>query len=146
MDAPLGSISEDLDDRLCQTQNSLIIVMLKLFSRYVSVGVINTAIHWLCFAFLLHFFGVSQSVANLIAFCVAVTFSFFANARWTFNSQATSARYIVFVVFMGAMAAGTGFMADRLHISPLITLVSFSTISLVLGFFYSKFIVFRDTK
>jgi putative flippase GtrA len=118
--------------------------MLKLFSRYISVGVINTAIHWLCFAILLHALGASQAFANFAAFCVAVTFSFFANARWTFNSEATTIRYLAFVGFMGATAAGTGYLADKMHIAPVVTLVFFSAISLVLGFIYSKFIVFRD--
>ncbi|ARD61546.1 translocase [Kosakonia radicincitans DSM 16656] len=120
--------------------------MLKLFSRYVSVGVLNTAIHWLCFAAMLHFFDASQAIANVVAFCVAVTFSFFANARFTFNSQATTGRYIAFVAFMGVMAMLTGFIADQFNAPPLVTLIAFSAFSLVAGFIYSKLIVFRDAK
>lgn len=48
--------------------------MLKLFVRYTSVGVINTLLHWLVFA-ILFFAGSSQTIANLAAFCVAVTLS-----------------------------------------------------------------------
>ncbi|HDR2860592.1 TPA: GtrA family protein [Enterobacter asburiae] len=118
--------------------------MLKLFSRYVSVGVINTALHWICFGVLLHFFGARQAVANVIAFCVAVTFSFFANAKWTFKSQATSGRYAAFVIFMGIIAALTGHVADALGTPPVLTLASFSAFSLVCGFIYSKYFVFRD--
>ncbi|WP_189622985.1 GtrA family protein [Pseudocitrobacter faecalis] len=120
--------------------------MLKLFSRYLSIGVVNTAIHWLSFAALFHFLGTSQAVSNVVAFCVAVTFSFFANAKFTFNSQATTSRYIAFVMFMSAMAMITGFIADRLNAPPILTLVAFSAFSLVAGFVYSKFIVFRDVK
>ncbi|MCM7835167.1 GtrA family protein [Enterobacter asburiae] len=120
--------------------------MLKLFTRYVSVGVVNTALHWLCFGALMHFIGANQAVANVVAFCIAVTFSFFANAKWTFKSQATSARYIAFVIFMGVMAAVTGFIADVIGAPPVVTLIAFSAFSLVAGFIYSKFIVFRDAK
>jgi len=120
--------------------------MLKLFSRYVSVGVLNTALHWLCFGALLHFFGVSQAIANVLAFCIAVTFSFFANAKWTFKSQATSGRYLAFVLFMGIMAGLTGYFADTVGAPPVVTLIAFSGFSLVAGFIYSKFIVFRDAK
>ncbi|QXR22003.1 GtrA family protein [Citrobacter freundii] len=120
--------------------------MLKLFSRYVSVGVLNTAIHWVCFGVLLSMIGLNQAISNLIAFCVAVTSSFFVNAKWTFKSKATTGRYVAFVIFMGAMAALTGYIADRLHTPALITLITFSGFSLVAGFIYSKFIVFRDTK
>ena len=120
--------------------------MLKLFTRYVSVGVINTALHWLCFGALMHFLGATQAVANVIAFCIAVTFSFFANAKWTFNSQATSGRYAAFVFFMGIMAALTGYVADSIGAPPVVTLIAFSAFSLVAGFIYSKIIVFRDAK
>ncbi|NIF35676.1 GtrA family protein [Enterobacter sp. Tr-810] len=120
--------------------------MLKLFSRYVSLGAVNTALHWICFGVLFHFFGTSQALANVIAFCIAVTFSFFANAKWTFKSKATSVRYMAFVVFMGAMAAMTGYTADFIGTPPIVTLIAFSGFSLVVGFIYSKFIVFRDAK
>ena len=88
----------------------------------------------------------NQAISNLIAFCVAVTFSFFVNAKWTFKSKATTGRYVAFVIFMGCVATLTGYIADRLHAPALITLMAFSGFSLVAGFIYSKFIVFRDAK
>ncbi|MBJ9210274.1 GtrA family protein [Citrobacter portucalensis] len=120
--------------------------MLKLFSRYVSVGVMNTAIHWLCFGAMFSLIGFSQSISNLVAFCIAVTFSFFVNAKWTFKSKATTGRYVAFVIFMGLMATLTGYIADQLHAPALSTLIAFSAFSLVAGFVYSKLIVFRDAK
>lgn len=140
------SIDTSSDGRISASKNSLIFIMLKLFSRYVSVGVLNTAIHWVCFGVMLSLIGMNQAISNLVAFCVAVTFSFFVNAKWTFKSKATTGRYVAFVIFMGAMAALTGYIADRLHAPALITLIAFSGFSLVAGFIYSKFIVFRDTK
>lgn len=140
------SIDPFTDAKLLGFKNSLIFIMLKLFSRYFSVGVLNTALHWICFCALLHFFGASQALANVVAFCIAVTFSFFANAKWTFKSQATSGRYIAFVFFMGLMAALTGYIADTIVAPPVVTLVGFSAFSLVAGFVYSKFIIFRDAK
>lgn len=117
--------------------------MLKLFTKYASVGVINTLIHWVVFAMVFSG-GADQALSNFSAFCVAVTFSFFANARWTFRSEATTIRYMIYVVFMGALASMIGWAADKLHLHPVITLVVFSAISLVCGFFYSKFIVFKE--
>lgn len=145
-DAVMSTVWMD-DARLQTFLNSLIsIMLLKLFSRYVSVGVLNTAIHWVCFAIMLSLLGFNQAISNLVAFCVAVTFSFFVNAKWTFKSKATKGRYAAFVVFMGAMAALTGYVADLLHSPAIITLIAFSAFSLVAGFIYSKFIVFRDAK
>jgi len=119
--------------------------MLKLFAKYLSVGVVNTLLHWLVFA---AFFmrGATQTCSNLAAFCVAVTFSFFANARWTFNAKATTIRYIMFVVFMGIMASVVGWIGDKTNSKPIITLLTFSIISLVCGFIYTKFIIFRVKK
>ncbi|WP_174507970.1 GtrA family protein [Klebsiella oxytoca] len=117
--------------------------MLQLFARYTSIGVINTLIHWAIFG-LIHAFGAGQSLSNLIAFSVAVTFSFFANAKWTFKAQATTVRYTMYVVFMGAMAAFIGWIADKMHIPAVMTLIVFSAISLVCGFLYSRLCVFRD--
>ncbi|MDO6405285.1 GtrA family protein [Pantoea phytobeneficialis] len=119
--------------------------MLKRFTRYASIGVLNTLIHWVIFGTLYNL-GFKQSVSNFIAFCTAVTFSFFANARWTFNAQATTARYIFYTVFMGATALAVGWAADNAHINPLLTLILFSAISLVCGFFWSKLFVFRVRK
>ncbi|WP_343553212.1 GtrA family protein [Pantoea sp.] len=119
--------------------------MLKLFARYSSIGVINTLLHWAVFA-LLYALGSSQSIANVAAFCLAVTFSFYANARWTFNSEATGKRYSLYVIFMGAVALGIGHLADRIVLNPLITLITFSLVSLIAGFIYSHFIVFRIKK
>lgn len=47
---------------------------------------------------------------------------------------------------MGMIAVMIGSYADRLKVSPVVTLVVFSGISLVCGFIYSKYIIFRVRK
>lgn len=116
--------------------------ILSMFSRYLSVGVINTAIHWVVF-FILYFCGLGQFISNIVAFTVSVTFSFMVNACFTFRKKATSSRYIYYIAFMGGLAAMTGYISDNIAISPIVTLVMFSIISLFVGFLYSKFFVFR---
>jgi len=115
------------------------------FLRYLLVGVLNTSVHWAVFA-VIFFYGASQSLSNFIAFCIAVTLSFFINAKWTFNSDATTIRYMMYVAFMGAMASLVGWIADEMKVNPVVTLVIFSIISLICGFIYSKFIIFRLAK
>lgn len=119
--------------------------MVKLFARYASVGLVNTLIHWVVFS-ALYTLGQPQSMANFAAFCCAVTFSFFANAKWTFSAQVTTIRYLLYLFFMGGMATAVGLYADRTHANPIVTLVVFSAISLVCGFIYSKYVVFKDRK
>jgi putative flippase GtrA len=105
----------------------------------------NTCAHWAVFALML-FSGFSQSVSNVVALSIAVTVSFFANAKWTFKAQATTNRYTVYVLFMGGMASLIGWAADTLHAPPIVTLVTFSVFSLICGFIYSKLVVFREDK
>ncbi|HGM5490497.1 TPA: GtrA family protein [Serratia fonticola] len=118
---------------------------MNIFLRYASIGVLNTLVHWVVFALML-LSGSTQSISNVVAFCIAVTFSFFANARWTFKSEATPVRYMVYVLFMGGMAFAVGWCADKINANPIVTLVSFSALSLVCGFIYSKLVVFKDDK
>jgi putative flippase GtrA len=113
------------------------------FSKFVSVGFLNTLIHWSTFL-VLHVMGFSQALSNLAAFCLAVSFSFYANAHYTFKARATGSRYLQFVGFMGLLSLCVGYAADRLALPGLITLIVFSTISLVCGFFYSKCFIFRE--
>ena len=48
--------------------------MLKLFAKYVSIGVINTLIHWIVFAVCLYVFQTSKALGNFSGFVVAVSF------------------------------------------------------------------------
>lgn len=113
------------------------------FTRYLSVGVINTAIHWLVFIIAYNAFQSTQALANFGAFCVAVTFSFFANARWTFDSEATTIRYMLYVFFIGTLASAIGWYGDSFSLNPAVTMIIFSGISLTCGFIFSRFFIFR---
>lgn len=120
--------------------------MFKLFAKYTTVGVLNTGLHWLVFSLLHLAGGLDQARSNLASFCVAATFSFYVNARYTFQAQATSLRYVLFIGFMGLCSWLVGYIGDRLQLHALVTLVAFSAISLVLGFCYSSMFVFRTRK
>ncbi|MCM2472782.1 GtrA family protein [Rhizobium sp. CG5] len=114
-----------------------------MFSRYVIVGVANTAIHWAIFFIFFQLLEQDQSVSNLIAFIAAVTFSFFVNARFTFRSTISSMRYLLYVGFLGLMSFLFGRLADVFDLPAILTLVSFSAFSLLFGFLFSKYVVFR---
>jgi len=115
------------------------------FLRFALVGAVNTGIHWSIFGASVYL-GLSQALSNLIAFLCAVTFSFFANSAFTFKASPTAKRYIAFTLFMGGMAVSFGYTADILHVNPVITLISFSGLSLIAGFIYSKYFVFKEYK
>ncbi|HHR9803548.1 TPA: GtrA family protein [Salmonella enterica subsp. enterica serovar Mbandaka] len=120
--------------------------MLRLFAKYTSIGILNTLIHWVVFAVCIYGLHTNQALANFAGFVIAVSFSFYANAKFTFNAATTTSRYMLYVGFMGTLSAAVGWAADMCGLPPLVTLVTFSAISLVCGFVYSKYIVFRDAK
>jgi len=106
------------------------------------VGILNTAIHWVIF-FILVRFDLSQSLSNLFAFASAVSFSFYANGKYTFKSKTSLRRYSIFTAFMGFIAFAFGSAADYLELPGLVTLILFSGTSLVVGFLFSKYVVFK---
>lgn len=114
------------------------------FRRYIFTGGLSTCIHWGIFFLLTLTFSMGQGIANLIAFSVAVTSGFFCNARWTFSATASLRRYVIYSLFMAFIAGMLGWGAQRLNINPVFTLCLFSGISLVCGYLYSRFIVFRN--
>lgn len=114
-----------------------------MFIKYLFIGILNTSIHWISFGVCFLIMQLTQSTSNLIAFILAVTFSFFMNAKFTFNKQPTCLRYILFTVFMGILSFIIGKISDQFMINPIVTLIVFSSLSLCLGFIYSKFIVFK---
>lgn len=87
--------------------------MLKLFAKYTSIGVINTLIHWVVFAVCIYALHTGQALGNFAWFVVAVSFSFFANARFTFKSSTTTMRHMPYVWFMGSLGAAVGRAKDR---------------------------------
>lgn len=114
------------------------------FFRFCAIGVLNTGIHWgVFFSFNILLYQ-PQSISNLAGFICAVIFSFFMNAKFTFDKKATTKRFVLFTAFMGIMSYIVGYCADRFQILPIITLVVFSSISMVCGFLYSKYIVFKE--
>jgi len=118
-------------------------VLLKHFSTYVYIGVLNTLIHWGVFLTLHSVLSVRQAASNTCAFVVAATFSFYANSRYTFKQTATWARYLSFIGFMAFMSFLIGWLGDWLAMPGIVTLVVFSGVSLVVGYFYASYVVFR---
>lgn len=116
--------------------------MILHFLSYFKVGILNTLVHWSIFFVFFHLTQ-SQSISNVVAFAVAMSISFVLNAKYTFKQKMTVKAYLLFALFMAALSYGSGYVGDVCHLNPLITLVFFSGLSLVIGFIYSKFVVFK---
>ena len=116
----------------------------KGLSSYTVIGVANTLIHWQIFFLLSVAAGWRQAVSNLAAFCVAASFSFYMNALYTFDSKLSVGGYSLFMAAMGALSYGVGYLGDLWRLHGLLTVALFSALSLVLGFLFSKYVVFRE--
>ena len=68
--------------------------------KFAAVGGMNFIIDFCVYVFLTRFFDLHYLLANIIAFVVAVTFSFFVNKHWTFRYKEGEAhkRYLQFFV------------------------------------------------
>lgn len=111
------------------------------FLSYGLIGVANTAIHAIVFLSLVSS-GLAQSAGNLIAFAVAVTFSFFANAKFTFKQQPTLSKFFKMTGVMAVLSWFSGLAGDELQCPPVITFIAWSVGSYIAGFIISRFFVF----
>lgn len=116
--------------------------MIREIKWYSLIGVFNTLLHSIVFMLLIAF-GVTSAWANGIAFLVAATFSFFANAKLTFRQTPNWFRYILFIIIMGLLAIATGWLTDFFRLPEILAVVFFAFISWIIGFISAKKIVFR---
>ncbi|MBE4964340.1 GtrA family protein [Enterobacter cloacae complex sp. P24RS] len=115
-----------------------------IFMRYISVGVANTIIHVLVFLLTCFLFSFPQSLANVTAFFFAASFSFVVNAVWTFKKKRALHKYLLFMAVMSCLAWSTGKVSEIVDLPAVFTLCLFSFISMVLGFVFSRCVIFKD--
>jgi putative flippase GtrA len=118
----------------------------KEFSTFAAIGVANTLIHWQLFYVLVTAAQLSQAASNLTAFCVAALFSFYVHALYTFEDGASVRCYLLYILFMGVLSFVVGHYADVWKLHGLLTVGSFSLLSLVFGGSFSKFVLSREQK
>lgn len=112
------------------------------FARYALVGLGNTLCHWVVFG-LLHFvWQLEQALSNFGAFLIAVNLSYCLNARFTFSVRPPHQRYWLFLIGMASLSLLLGAISDQARLPPWLTLVTFSIVSLTLGYWYSRSVVF----
>ena len=66
------SINNDCGVTLQNFPNTLILIMLKLFAKYTSIGVLNTLIHWVVFAVCIYGLHTDQVLAKFSGFVIVV--------------------------------------------------------------------------
>lgn len=66
------------------------------FSRFVMVGVVNTAVYYGIYLVLLHALSLPYLAAHLIGFVVSLNVSFFLNTRLTYRTRPTLKKYLLY--------------------------------------------------
>lgn len=116
---------------------------MEIFRKYFNVGILNTLIHWIIF-YIAYMLTNIQSISNFIGFFVAVSFSYVFNSLYTFKQKISPKKYIIFLLCMSVFSFSLGYISDITKIQPILTLIIFSSLSLVVGFIFSKYIVFKE--
>ena len=119
---------------------------------YIIFGVLTTAVNYLVYIPCLNLLGLSASVSNVIAWCVAVLFAFLTNKPFVFESKDWSAKTVVpeFTKFVGTRVA-SGLLetlillvaVDMLGWNGVIWKLVTNVIVVILNYIGSKLLVFR---
>ena len=119
---------------------------------YLIFGVLTTVVNYLVYIPCLNLLGLSASVSNVIAWCVAVLFAFLTNKPFVFESKDWSAGTVLpeFTKFVGTrVASGLTetlillFTVDLLGWNGIIWKLVTSVLVVVLNYIGSKLLVFR---
>lgn len=88
--------------------------MVKLFTGFSIIGVINTIIHFFVVVSLVELADFHPVPSNVAGFILANTFSYWANSRWNFKTYISSQRYakfltvsvlgLIITIFMSSLA------------------------------------------
>ena len=72
--------------------------LIKSFTGFSIIGVINTCIHTVIVIILVELFKIYPVYSNIAGFIIANIFSFWANCKWNFKFKASFERYIKFLI------------------------------------------------
>lgn len=119
---------------------------------YIIFGVLTTAVNYLVYIPCLNLLGLSASVSNVIAWCVAVLFAFLTNKPFVFESKDWSVKTVVpeFTKFVGTRVASG--LVETLILLVTVDLLGWNgniwklvtnVIVVILNYIGSKLLVFR---
>ncbi|QIC66181.1 GtrA family protein [Acinetobacter schindleri] len=96
-----------------------------------------------CFFIIIKLFFLNQALSNFIGFIVSIVIGYFLNSIWTFNKKINLKKFFLFFFKMGCISILIGWLGDIWNFPNLFTLILSTFSSLIIGFFFSKFLFLR---
>jgi putative flippase GtrA len=123
-------------------------LLFKQLTKYVIVGFSGVAIDGLLYLFLIKF-GLSIVQSKTISIIISVSYGYFMNSRWTFQSKRTLKNAILYCIIYGISILQNVFtnsfvskMIESVSYNLLIAFFVASFFSMCITFLGNKFIVF----
>jgi len=119
---------------------------------YILWGMLPTAINYIVYLLCRDVIHIHYAVGNVIAWLIAVLFSFYLNKRFVFQSKSWAGRIVLkelaqfMVARIFSVAAETGLLfllVEQLHLDDRVTKVVVNILIIVANFFIGKLIIFK---
>lgn len=122
---------------------------------YGIAGLLTTAVNMVTYYILCYWVIMDHLLANIIAWVVAVTFAYFANAGWVFKDKRSTVKeelvkmmkFILARIFsLGVEEGGLFLFVSLLKYNNMAVKAGLAVIVIVINYIWSKFYVFNSSK
>ncbi len=128
---------------------------------YIIAGGLTTFVNWGVYALFVHFVQTSITASNVIAWIISVIFAYVINKLWVFESKSMKLKTVAkeFISFTAARIItgvmeiiGVPFLVKLgldqtiFHIEGALSKITVSVIVVILNYFFSKLVVFKNEK
>ena len=117
-------------------------------SRFVSVGLLATAIHTIIALVAIRIFGFSSAAANITAFLSATVFSYSLNSIWSFEATmafGSLSRFLVVSLFNLGLITIISYLIDRFGYAPELSVLIIVITMPLITFYFHRFWTFSET-
>ncbi len=117
--------------------------------RFLITGGISTVISYSIFLFSIHLLGLHYILANILAFCISVIFSYNFNKRWSFQAAKQQKSHLkeYLTLYLITLLVGSLILkltVDFLGIIPEIAFIIGLCFTTTINFIGTKFFVFKE--
>jgi len=121
------------------------------FGKFGIVGLINTAVDWLAFAFLIEIMNTEPRFAQVIAQSLAILNSYVMNKRWTFNDTSHYRKSVFKFIAVQGTSLILGYLSilllhDTLEINEYLSKLAVVGVTVILNYFGNKLLVFKTSQ